>query len=462
MSWQKIGAKGSVRLLAAGLAAGAVTLSAPPAHADTVSVRCSVAKLVEAIEDANRSPGHDTLNLARKCTYRLERPDTASPANGLPVITSDITINGNNATITRAKSAPAFRILLVGEEGRLVLNKTTISRGRATDCPAVPDAPGLVCGGGINNQGTMTVNHSRVIDNTAASDVFAEGGGIDNDGTATINYTDVSDNTASYTGTEPSAAAGGGIANDGPITVRSSRVTDNTVNVTENTDSIAFGSGHAAFAATRIEHTIIADNQASAPGGIARAALTNGVPSPDRMIVTDSILRDNTASAPDGIAQGGAIANNAIMSMIHSHAVNNTAYAPGGTARGGAIRIGPQGTLTLSSSTVRGNTAKAPNGGTAQGGGIDNPEGGTVTTNESHIRRNTAKAPNGGTSQGGGIYHATGSTTLNDSTVIGNKAGDGGGIFKASGTVTLNDSVVKRNEPNNCAGAPPSIPGCTG
>ncbi|PBC63874.1 hypothetical protein BKI49_12170 [Streptomyces sp. Tue6028] len=447
--------------LVTALAGGATAQPQADDHATTVDVPCKVRALVEAITTANSSPGADTLRLARRCTYKLMSPDAASPANGLPVITSEVTIDGNGATITRAKSAPDFRILLVGEEGALTLNRTTISGGRATDCPLIPGGEGAVCGGGINNQGTLTVNHSRVVHNAADSAVDGipvEGGGIDSDGpAATLNDTDVSDNTAIYTGRTAGSADGGGIANDGPLTLNRSRVTNNTVRVAENPDSAAFGAGHAAFAETTIEHSTISGNHADAPGGIARGALTNAVD----MTVTDTVISRNTTSAPRGLATGGGVANNAPMHMVDTRVVDNTATAAGGTARGGGIRNAAFGQLTLTSSKVLGNTAGA-RGGIAQGGGIDNPAGGTVTTHRSDIGDNAAKAPGGGTAQGGGIFTDIGSTTLNDSAVTGNRAGDGGGIFEGpSGTVTLNNTVVKRNKPNNCA-PPNGVPGCIG
>ncbi|MGW5202958.1 hypothetical protein [Streptomyces spiralis] len=467
MSWQNFRAKepgpGARRrrpgrlLAAASLAAMAgLAFPAPFAHAsEAVPVRCSARALVQAINTANSRPGPDTLRLTRKCTYKLTASDPGNAANGLPAITSEITIDGNGATITRDKSAPHFRILFVESTGTLTLNKTTISRGRATDCPGFPGR-GFVCGGGINNQGTLTVNHSRVIDNTAASGVFAEGGGIDSDGTATLNNTEVSGNNAEYTGTDTSDAAGGGIANDGPLTVNHGYVHHNTVRVTKDTHSTATGSGIATFAQTTIRYSLISHNRASAPGGATLAALSNGAPG----TVTDTVIRDNTSSAPGGDALGGGVATNDLLSMTRTQVIGNLATGAG-MVRAGGIQVGRFGDLRLNSSTVGGNSATATNGGTAQGGGLANATGGTITSDRSKIRDNTARASSGGTAEGGGVFTAVGSTTLNHSSVIDNRAGDGGGIFKASGTVTLNDTEVKRNHPNNCA-PPGSVPGCTG
>ncbi|MEU2393393.1 hypothetical protein [Streptomyces sp. NPDC007369] len=452
-----------------GLVAGALAaFPVPAAHAAPVQVHCSVPDLVAAINAANRSPGPDRLRLARKCTYKLTSPDPVNPGNGLPVITSEIAIDGRGATIMRdehGSKTAKFRILFVGPTGNLTLTRTTISGGFATDCPAFPDPPGLACGGGISNSGTMRVNRSRFIGNTARSDLFAQGGAIDNPGTGSVNDTEVTGNHVIYSGSGAGGlAAGGAIANDGPLTVTGSRLTGNTATVTADTESIAFGAAIISFARTTVENTIVSNNRSFAPGGIARAAVSNGILEPDRLIVTGGAISDNTSDAPRGLAQGGGIANNALMTVTKVKISGNRAVAENGTARGGGIRVGPFGTLDLTDSHITGNAASAPHG-TAQGGGLDNPDGGTLTAGNNKILRNTATA-RGGTARGGGLYHAggptgLGTTTLERNTISHNRAGDGGGIFKASGTLTLKGDDIRDNAPNNCSPAG-AVPGCTG
>ncbi|MCB5166562.1 hypothetical protein LG634_17175 [Streptomyces bambusae] len=445
-----------------GLVAGAlVALPAPAAHAATVNVRCSVPDLIAAINAANTAPGPATLRLTSKCTYKLTAPATGSPGNGLPRISSEITIDGRDATILRDPKAPKFRILFVTGTGDLTLNRTTIKGGFAVDCPFFEEqVPGIVCGGGISNTGTMKVNRSRFVGNTARSDVFAQGGAIDSPGTATVSKTEVRGNHVVYSGTAAGGgAAGGAIANDGPLTLTGSRLTDNTATVTKDTESFAFGAGLISFAETTVEHTVISKNRAFAPGGFARAAVSNGIPAPGRLTVTGGAIKDNTSDAPDGFAQGGGIATNALMTVEEVEISGNRAVAKNGTARGGGIRVGPFGTLDLTGSRVTGNTVDAPNG-TAQGGGLDNPDGGTLTATGNKVLRNTVTA-RGGTAQGGGLYHASGTTTLTRNALTHNRAGDGGGIFKASGTLTLDGDVIRDNQPNNCSPTG-TIPGCTG
>jgi hypothetical protein len=82
---------------------------------------------VSAIESANNTLDPDTICLADNGSYTL----TSDLGNdtGLPLITSDITIEGNNATLTCDVAAPNFRLIQVESTGTLTLNDLTISNG---------------------------------------------------------------------------------------------------------------------------------------------------------------------------------------------------------------------------------------------------------------------------------------------------------------------------------------------
>jgi hypothetical protein len=444
------------RVALTGLVAMALAVvSAQPAQGATIQVPCSVPSLIGAIDTANGTVGADTLNLASGCTYILVARDNAF--NGLPVITSEITINGSGATIARASSAPSFRILAVSSAGILTLNRLTVSGGLAdADCP---NPFPTICGGGIASRGTLTVKASRLIENTATGSVAGFGplgGAVANapEATVTLTNSEVSGNTVGNTGT--GSANGGGIGSNGSLTIISSRVADNTLSTTSCVTSCGFGAGINSFGFATLRNSIVSGNTASTPGGLLRAA---GIVNGGSMAITGTAIRNNRASAPGGFITGGGIATGAALSMTSSIISDNTATAQGGTVEGAGISVGPFATLTVNSSAVRGNSGSA-SAGTVSGGGIANLLGGTVTTKQSTISNNAASAP-GGTAKGGGIFHAVGATTLNGSAVTGNSAGDGGGIYKASGTVTLSDSVVRTNAPNNCS-PPGSISGCAG
>jgi hypothetical protein len=368
--------------------AATVAIPAQAAFAATMAVACSKSALVNAIMTANTTPGPDTLNLFPGCPYTLTSPNNLG--NGLPVITSNITINGNGATIKRAPTAANFRILEVGTSGTLTLNRATISGGAAIDCPgAGGPVAAAICGGGIYNRGTLTVNNSRVIRNTAsgtATFLYIEGGGIANDGngTATLNDTEVSNNTARYTGTGgPGLPAGGGIGSEGVLTVNRSRVSNNAASLTPNTGSEARGAVAVLWGSATIKSSIINNNTTTAPGGIARGGgMSIGVSV--NVTMAGNLLTNNTASAPDGFALGGGLRNNGTLDMTTTAVTGNTASAPRGTALGGGIYNEFDGTATLTTSAVVGNRAT---GGSAAGGGIFN-DGGPVTLNNTVVLGN--------------------------------------------------------------------------
>ena len=109
-----------IMLMALALCLLALAFDAPPADATTVNVPCeagigNVGALIYAIEVANANgPGPDTIELAADCTYTLTsvyqgQDHFGIPTNyaywygpsGLPAIDSDITVEGNGATIER-------------------------------------------------------------------------------------------------------------------------------------------------------------------------------------------------------------------------------------------------------------------------------------------------------------------------------------------------------------------------
>src|SRR6516225_8483093 len=106
-----------------GIAALASVAQAAPA---STSVACGDSTgLVDAINVANNG-GPKTIVLAQNCTYTLSGP--AQDSDGLPVITSPITLNGSGSTITRDATSPSqFRLIEVGATGKLAASNLTVS-----------------------------------------------------------------------------------------------------------------------------------------------------------------------------------------------------------------------------------------------------------------------------------------------------------------------------------------------
>lgn len=217
----------------------------PAAHAQTTIVVTTTAdetaadgncSLEEAIMAANTDTavdacpagsGADTIVLAAGATYTLDTASSTSGPDGLPPISSTVTIAGNGATITRstAPGTPAFRLTDVQSGGSLTLSDLAVSN---FDSPGSNGAPGQ--GGAIYNLGTLTVAKSTISGNRAepGGGVDGRGGGLWNGGTLTLTNSTISGNTAAGTG---GSVGGGLILRPGSVsTITSSTFAGNSGN----------------------------------------------------------------------------------------------------------------------------------------------------------------------------------------------------------------------------------------
>jgi hypothetical protein len=139
-----------------------VFLSSAPVYSAIFNVASGdVAGLIAAINAANANGEENTINLAPG-TYTLTAVDNSSGSgpNGLPVIASAMTINGENAetaVIERASGVPPrtpfFRIFEVAVSANVIMNGITIGNGDLIGSP-----PQGLRGGGVLNFGNLTVN----------------------------------------------------------------------------------------------------------------------------------------------------------------------------------------------------------------------------------------------------------------------------------------------------------------
>lgn len=191
-----------------------MALGGGPATAAVFDVPCTAgvgdnAALIQAINDANNettNPGPDTINLGTSCTHTLVGPENgADGGTGLPVITSEMTIDGNGSTITRPPMPPNFRMFNIAVGGNLTLQETTITRGDQ------------FLGGGLLNRGTLALTECTVSGNLAG----LYGGALDNNyGTATITNSTLSGNNAN--------AKGGAVRNfGGTLVLKNSTISGN-------------------------------------------------------------------------------------------------------------------------------------------------------------------------------------------------------------------------------------------
>ncbi len=467
---------GSVRLFAVVLAMGHFALLLPPnrvARAAQITVT-SIAgtsggpdcTLRDAITAANSDTatggcqagsGADTIVLENGATYTLTQVDnttvqngTALP-NGLPSVTSEITIKGNGAVITRASGYPPFRLLHVAPSGRLILNDVTLTNGLLPNIPTTQPGPGAD-GGGIFNAGVLTLVNVEVTANSAgntqpidgpadpAAGCAGRGGGVFNAGTLTLTASTVRLNRAGSNapGDEGGkcAGAGGGIYNEtaATLTLNSSTVSGNS-----------------------------AGSDVDYPGGDGGGIFNAGTFVVNRSTITSN---GSGSSGNDYGGNGGGIANIAsgTAELIDSTVSSN--QAGDGDAGGAGGGIFNSGVLTLTRCTVSGNVAGGGTGG-GNGGGIANgvgvsitPSGGTVTLVNSTVSGNQLGYGESATGGGGGIFN-TATLMLLSSTVAANGGGSGqecvggvAGIRNAGGALVVENSLIAANvfDGSRCGG----------
>ena len=440
------------------LAISQALLTAVPAQAAVINVDppgtpggCTI---IEAVTTANsdgpsitcvQGSGPDSINLPANTTFALSAglaggvSGDVSGDSGLPVVTSIITINGNDSTITRdAGAVENFRLVEV-VAGNLSLNDITLS-GAVSDFP----------GGGLSADfSTISLTNSTISGNTSSY----EGGGISvNRSSLSVVGSIVSENYSSL--------IGGGIHIKDIAAANTTEIINSSIS-----DNYAYSSGGGIWTndtSVSVSNSTISENVSRYGGGLSATGSS---------ILT---LTDTTISANYGAYGGGVGASSgASVSLLNSTISSNIARYGGGlrtesssialtdstvfknavSRKGGGIFVSSS-TMNISSSTVSGNTA------TTDGGGIFTESGDLKITN-STVSGNSAK------SKGGGVFVQTGTTaTLLNNTLFNNKVvpdgifapiDSGGGLYvePAVTGLTLSNTVIANSLPRDCGGQKP-------
>ena len=258
---QKLGRCG--RLLLA-----ALLLLPPNLWAATITVDGTTCSLVDAVTAANTDSaaggcpagsGADTLDLQTDVTLTAAASGPAGGYNGLPRVTSDITVLGNGYTIARAGNAPPFRICQVNPSGSLSLQDVTLRGGREGT------------GGALRNLGSLTLANTTVSGNVA----LGKGGGIYQAiGSTTLQQGSLVTNNGAFTG-------GGVFVLAGTATLIDSTVSDNSAPKRVNGSEGDGGGLYLQGGTAALTNTTVSGNFAEDGGGglyvrpFATADLTN-------------------------------------------------------------------------------------------------------------------------------------------------------------------------------------------
>ena len=385
-----------------------------------VDADCSLA---DAIIAANRDRaegncpagrGADIITLSQDITLRDE----------LPVITSDITIEGNGYTISGNNR---YRIFY-NDGGALTINNLTMTKGDVEGDLILEDGTVKATtaqpfGGAILNwKGTLTISDSSFSDNLAENlggAIYNRGGELgisdstfsdnlaDDNGGAIYNSNGTLSIVNSAFSRNLAAENGGAIYNrGGELSI--------SVNSVFNQNSAKYGGAvhNSGYGELSISDSVFRNNSADVYGGAIR---NHG-----ELSISDSVFRNNSAGL-----WGGAIRNHGELSISDSVFIDNSALY------GGAIYNGGDGKLSIVSSAFSHNSANG-------GGAIVNT--GELSIVNSAFSHNSADDDE----DGGAIYNVNdGDLRISNSTFSDNSAHGGGAIYNGKdGKLRITNSII--------------------
>jgi hypothetical protein len=422
---------------------------------DTLAPPAGVVTLRSAIQQANATPGGNTINLTVAGTYRI----TLAGANEDNNATGDFDIlpSGGDLTIANTSGGAVavdgggldrvFDINPVGGTGTpkftVTMEGFTIQNGLAQ-----PGDGAAGSGGGIRDQGNASLTlDDMVITHNAAS---ADGGGVSMENivstpwTLTLANTTISNNRA--------GDAGGGVETDGSgkVNIINSTITGN-ISTNQGAgiwlDAIAPGTvtnpvitnGGSGYTSAP---TVFFVGGGATEGATGFAVITNGQ-------VTGVVVANGGAgytSAPVikfvGGGGSGAAATTTVNNTFLSANLNitgtliNSNIAIAADNFGGGVGNAGNGVVTITSSTISDNFSGGNGGGFADENGV----GALVILNSTFV-------DNSAVNDGGGVFEgSTITTTIQDSTFTGNSTqANGGGIEILNGMLVLNNTIVAGN-----------------
>ncbi|MEV6628849.1 hypothetical protein AB0M83_48260 [Amycolatopsis sp. NPDC051106] len=160
------------------------------------------------------------------------------------------------------------------------------------------------------------------------------------------------------------------------------------------------------------------------------------------------------------VGDGGGILNRGAVTLTGSSLTGNTATDNGGGLANSDTPSGTAPAATFTNSPLSGNTTLL-----GDGGAIYNGLRGTLSV--TGVSGSPLFITGNNAGRGGGIATINSTaTTLTQAAVTDNHAllllGNSGGVYRQGGTMTTNNAPITANTPNNCVGSVPAVPNCTG
>ena len=402
------------------------------------------------------APSGDTVTFSCSGTIVL---------NTTIILDKNLTINGSGQTVT-ISGGNLVRVFYVNSGMTTVLKNLTIADGWVSG-----DS-----GGGIANQGNLTIANSTISGNTANT---GDGGGIVNHGPGTLTV-------ANSTFSGNTADNGGGLMNIGTATVTNSTFSGNTANGGGINNSGTLHDANTILAnSTGVDcvnsgtlgtnlNNLVEDGSCSAglSGDPNLGTLANNGGSAQTFaLLTGSIAIDagddtTCAAAPvSSLDQRGAPRPqgahcdigafekvSTIVTNINNSGSGSLRNALDYSAAGETITFAPglsNGVILLASTLTLSRNVTVDGSALAAQISISGNNAVRVLVINSDVTAtlDSLKIINGSISGdvGGGIYLLGGTLTLQNSTVSGNSADIGGGIYNWGGNVTVVNSTLSGN-----------------
>lgn len=430
--------------------------------------------LREAIKYANAHPGPDTIVLQAGVTFDFARADVDNfryGFNALPVITSDITIEGNGAVLNRtdpfADTDTSLRFFYVSgglsglPAGSLTLKNLTLQNGFAKGGNGAGGGGALGAGGAIFSQGTVILDGVTLTDNVAQGGyTFGSrvGNGFGGAGMGASNQWDVG---GGFGGPTPGAQGGsGGSSNRGPSLSAGGgggfRAQDDGAD--NNNASAGAGGGQGGLGTGGHDGGSGRDGLGNFATGGGGGSFGTGGSSSIGFFGTP--FSGGGGGGGGGIGAGGGGGTGGLASGGGGGFGGGSFYYIGGTCGFGGGSGGGQ--IGGGGSTFGGGTGgyiggAVGGGGAGLGGAIFVHRGTLIVTNPTlaaNAARGGSSYTGNGSGFGGAIFNLNGSVTLSSSTLAGNSADLGGAVYNLAfgnkiedgtasvATLTLRNSIL--------------------